>query len=88
MKHAEALVAITNPTVNSYKRINPPRTASGATRAPDTMTWTGNNRTHLVRLPGPGLSDIRSYADPGKRWEWNSFVSHFTAWEREHTLDI
>ncbi len=35
-----------------------------------------------------GLSGIRSNADPGKRWEGNSFVSHFTAWEREHTLDI
>ena len=29
MKHAEALAAITNPTVNSYKRINAPRTLSG-----------------------------------------------------------
>ena len=23
-----------------------------------------------------------------KQQEWNSFVSHFTDWEREHTLDI
>jgi len=29
MKHASALAAITNPTVNSYKRINAPRTSSG-----------------------------------------------------------
>ncbi len=34
MKHASALAAITNPTVNSYKRINAPRTVSGATWAP------------------------------------------------------
>ncbi|WP_334195530.1 type III glutamate--ammonia ligase, partial [Pararhodobacter sp.] len=54
MKHAEALAAITNPTVNSYKRINAPRTASGATWAPNSVTWTGNNRTHMVRVPGPG----------------------------------
>ena len=164
MKHASALAAITNPTVNSYKRINAPRTMSGATWAPNTVTWTGNNRTHMVRVPGPGrfelrlpdgaanpyllqaviiaagLDGVRSKADPGKRHdidmyaeahkvrgapklplnmldalrafdrnkglktalgdefstaylkmkmqEWNSYVSHFSAWEKENTLDI
>lgn len=164
MKHAEALAAITNPTVNSYKRINAPRTMSGATWAPNTVTWTGNNRTHMVRVPGPGrfelrlpdgaanpyllqavilaagISGIRSKADPGKRYdidmyaeghlvtdaprlplnlldairsfdadaelkammgadfaasyvrmktqEWNSYVSHFSQWEKDNTLDI
>jgi glutamine synthetase type III len=164
MKHASALAAITNPTVNSYKRINAPRTMSGATWAPNTVTWTGNNRTHMVRVPGPGrfelrlpdgavnpyllqaviiaagLDGVRTNADPGKRHdidmyaeghkvrgapklplnmldalreydkdkglksamgdefsaaylkmkhrEWNSFVSHFTQWERDNTLDI
>jgi glutamine synthetase len=164
MKHASALAAITNPTVNSYKRINAPRTMSGATWAPNTVTWTGNNRTHMVRVPGPGrfelrlpdgavnpyllqaviiaagLSGIRSEADPGKRHdidmyaeghkvrgaprlplnmldalraydsdkglkaamgeefsaaylklkqdEWNAFVSHFSSWEKQNTLDI
>jgi glutamine synthetase len=164
MKHASALAAITNPTVNSYKRINAPRTMSGATWAPNTVTWTGNNRTHMVRVPGPGrfelrlpdgaanpyllqaviiaagLSGIRSEADPGKRYdidmyaeghkvrgapklplnlldalreydkdkglkaamgeefsaaylkmkmqEWNSYVSHFSQWEKDNTLDI
>ncbi|KID12319.1 type III glutamate--ammonia ligase [Ponticoccus alexandrii] len=164
MKHASALAAITNPTVNSYKRINAPRTISGATWAPNSVTWTGNNRTHMVRVPGPGrfelrlpdgaanpyllqaviiaagLSGIRSKADPGKRWdidmyaeghtvtgapklplnmldairaydadaelktamgdafstsyikmkrqEWNSFVNHFSKWEKDNTLDI
>lgn len=164
MKHATAMAAITNPTVNSYKRINAPRTMSGATWAPNTVTWTGNNRTHMVRVPGPGrfelrladgaanpyllqsviiaagLSGIRHKSDPGERCdidmyaeghkvrgalrlplnlldalreydkdkglksamgaefsaaflkmkmqEWNSFVSHFSAWEKQHTLDI
>jgi len=59
MKHATALAAITNPTVNSYKRINAPRTMSGATWAPNTVTWTGNNRTHMVRVPGPGRFELR-----------------------------
>ncbi|AMS44712.1 MULTISPECIES: type III glutamate--ammonia ligase [Aminobacter] len=164
MKHASALAAICNPTVNSYKRINAPRTVSGATWAPNTVTWTGNNRTHMVRVPGPGrfelrlpdgaanpylmqaiiiaagLSGIRTKADPGprsdvdmyreghtvthgaklplnlldalraydedselkaamgeefsaayiklKHQEWNSYASHFTQWERDHTLDV
>ncbi|MBA2127229.1 type III glutamate--ammonia ligase [Hyphomicrobium methylovorum] len=59
MKHAEALSAITNPTVNSYKRINAPRTASGSTWAPNSVTWTGNNRTHMVRVPGKGRFELR-----------------------------
>jgi len=59
MTHASALAAICNPTVNSYKRINAPRTTSGATWAPNTVTWTGNNRTHMVRVPGPGRFELR-----------------------------
>jgi glutamine synthetase len=59
MKHASALAMITNPTVNSYKRINAPRTISGATWAPNSVTWTGNNRTHMVRVPGPGRFELR-----------------------------
>jgi glutamine synthetase type III len=59
MTHASALAAITNPTVNSYKRINAPRTSSGATWAPNSVTWTGNNRTHMVRVPGPGRFELR-----------------------------
>ncbi|MBC8410260.1 MAG: type III glutamate--ammonia ligase [Rhodobacteraceae bacterium] len=59
MKHASAMAAITNPTVNSYKRINAPRTMSGATWAPNTVTWSGNNRTHMVRVPGPGRFELR-----------------------------
>ena len=164
MKHASALAAITNPTVNSYKRINAPRTMSGATWAPNTVTWTGNNRTHMGRVPSPGrfelrlpdgavnpyllqaviiaagLDGVQTQADPGKRWdidmyaeghkvrgapklplnmldglreydkdkglkaamgkefsdaylkmkhqEWDSFVSHFSRWEKDNTLDI
>jgi glutamine synthetase len=59
MAHAEALCALTNPTINSYKRINAPVTLSGATWSPNTVTWTGNNRTHMVRVPGPGRFEYR-----------------------------
>lgn len=32
---------------------------SGATWAPNTVTWTDNNRTHMVRVPGPGRFELR-----------------------------
>jgi glutamine synthetase type III len=56
---ADALAAILNPTVNSYKRINAPRTVSGATWAPNSVTWTGNNRTHMVRVPDGDRFELR-----------------------------
>jgi glutamine synthetase len=59
IEHADALAALLNPTVNSYKRINAPRTASGATWAPNTVTYSGNNRTHMVRIPEPGRFEMR-----------------------------
>ena len=40
LHHAEALCALTNPCVNSYKRINAPVTTSGATWSPNAVTWT------------------------------------------------
>jgi glutamine synthetase len=59
MAHAEALCALTNPTVNSYKRINAPATQSGATWSPNHVSWGGNNRTHMVRVPAPGRIEYR-----------------------------
>jgi glutamine synthetase len=59
MHNAEALCAITNPTVNSYKRINAPRTLSGATWSPNTVTYAGNNRTHMIRIPDAGRFELR-----------------------------
>ena len=59
LHHAEALCALTNPCVNSYKRINAPVTASGATWSPNAVTWSGNNRTHMVRIPDPGRFELR-----------------------------
>jgi glutamine synthetase len=59
MHSAEGLAAITNPTVNSYKRINAPRTLSGATWSPNTVTYAGNNRTHMIRIPDAGRFELR-----------------------------
>ena len=54
-----ALCALLNPTVNSYKRINAPRTVSGATWAPNSMTYSGNNRTHMIRIPEGDRFELR-----------------------------
>jgi glutamine synthetase len=59
MAHAEALCAVLNPTVNSYKRLNAPRTSSGATWSPNTVTYAGNNRTHMIRIPDGGRFELR-----------------------------
>jgi glutamine synthetase len=59
MHNVEALASIFNPTVNSYKRINAPRTLSGATWSPNSVSYGGNNRTHMVRIPDPGRFELR-----------------------------
>jgi glutamate---methylamine ligase len=56
---ADALAALFNPTVNSYKRINGSPTVSGATWSPNAITYTGNNRTHMIRIPEPGRFELR-----------------------------
>jgi glutamate---methylamine ligase len=59
MNAAGELCSITNPTINSYKRINAPVTLSGATWSPNTVTYAGNNRTHMIRIPGGGRFEFR-----------------------------
>ncbi len=59
LNSAEALCAIVNPTVNSYKRINAAVTASGATWSPNTASYSGNNRTHTIRIPDTGRFEFR-----------------------------
>ncbi len=59
LQHAPAVAALTNPTVNSYKRLNASTTASGATWSPGACTWAGNNRTALVRVPDDKRIELR-----------------------------
>jgi len=59
LHHAEALTAIANPTVNSFKRINGAPTLSGATWSPNTISYTGNNRTHMIRIPDTDRFELR-----------------------------
>ncbi|EGL82269.1 glutamine synthetase, type I [Caldalkalibacillus thermarum TA2.A1] len=51
LHHARAMAAITNPTVNSYKRLVP------GYEAPCYVAWSAKNRSPLVRVPASrGLS--------------------------------
>ena len=59
MKHAESLSAFFNPTINSYRRINAPPTKSGSSWSPSSISYSGNNRTHMIRLPDPGRFELR-----------------------------
>ena len=55
----EALSAFFNPSINSYRRIDAPTTLSGATWSPSKISYTGNNRTHMIRVPDPGRFELR-----------------------------
>ncbi|MGR3983710.1 MAG: type III glutamate--ammonia ligase [Gammaproteobacteria bacterium] len=57
--NVEALASFFNPSVNSYKRINAPRTLSGATWSPNAVSYSGNNRTHMIRVPDRGRFELR-----------------------------
>ena len=54
-----AVCAFSNPAVNSYRRINAPVTTSGATWSPNTLSYSGNNRTHMIRIPETGRFELR-----------------------------
>ena len=56
---AEALSAFFNPSINSYRRIDAPVTMSGATWSPSKISYSGNNRTHMIRVPDPGRFELR-----------------------------
>ena len=59
LKNAESLSAFFNPTINSYRRINAPPTKSGASWSPSSISYSGNNRTHMIRIPDPGRFELR-----------------------------
>jgi glutamine synthetase type III len=59
LNSAEGLSAFFNPTINSYRRIDAPVTSSGATWSPSKISYTGNNRTHMIRVPDQGRFELR-----------------------------
>ena len=58
--HARASSALTAPTVNSYKRLKLGTTTSGATWSPVWISYGYNNRTQMLRIPGPGRVEDRT----------------------------
>ena len=55
LNHARALVAITNPTTNSYHRLVP------GYEAPAYIAWSGSNRSAIVRVPQHFKGEKYSY---------------------------
>ncbi|HEY6397005.1 MAG TPA: hypothetical protein VIX82_06080, partial [Solirubrobacteraceae bacterium] len=58
--HAKAYIAVTAPTVNSYKRLVVGAPNSGATWAPAYVSYGYNNRTQMLRIPAPGRIEDRT----------------------------
>lgn len=59
LDHALGLQALVAPTVNSYKRTGAATTASGASWAPRSPSYGGNDRTHYVRVPDDQRVELR-----------------------------
>jgi glutamine synthetase len=59
LDHAPGVCAVTCPTVNSYKRVAAAAPASGAAWAPGFVTYGGNNRTQMIRVPDGGRIEVR-----------------------------
>lgn len=61
LRHAKAIVAVTCPTVNSYKRLVRKGSMSGFTWAPVYVCYGNNNRTNMLRIPlGGGRVECRA----------------------------
>ena len=59
LEHAPALCALTNPVPASYRRLGAASTTSGASWSPGWISYGGNNRTHLVRIPDAQRLELR-----------------------------
>jgi glutamine synthetase len=59
LEHGLAMSSLILPSVNSYKRIGVGAPSSGATWAPGYVTYGGNNRTVMLRVPEGGQIEHR-----------------------------
>ena len=60
MKSADSFSAWFNPSLNSYDRLSAKTTNSGSTYSPSAVTYSGNNRTHMIRIPDKGRFEFRA----------------------------
>jgi glutamine synthetase len=58
--HAKAYIAVTAPTVTSYKRLVAGGAQSGSTWAPVYISYGYNNRTQMLRIPAAGRIEDRT----------------------------
>ncbi|WP_008315980.1 type III glutamate--ammonia ligase [Leptolyngbya sp. PCC 6406] len=59
LAHGKGLAALCAPTANSYRRLGASTTASGSTWSPRYISYGGNNRSHLIRIPDTGRFECR-----------------------------
>jgi len=59
LAHGKGLAALCAPTVNSYRRLGASTTTSGSTWSPRYISYGGNNRSHLIRIPDTGRFECR-----------------------------
>ncbi|MBD0334120.1 MAG: type III glutamate--ammonia ligase [Cyanobacteria bacterium Co-bin13] len=59
LAHARGLTALCGPTINSYRRLGAAMTESGSTWSPQYISYGGNNRTHMLRIPEAGRFECR-----------------------------
>ena len=59
LAHGRGLSALCNPTINSYRRLGAAMTTSGSTWSPRYISYGGNNRTHMIRIPEGGRFECR-----------------------------
>src|SRR5205807_695557 len=80
LRHAKGFCAITNPLVNSYKRLVP------GYEAPTAISWSEKNRSPLVRVPATLGDHLFEHFVAAKREEWFDYIKHVSPWETDRYL--
>jgi len=87
LSKARSCCAITNPTVNSYKRLAGAMTNSGSTWSPNRISLSGNNRSHMVRVPENDRFELRVADGAVNPYLLQAVVLASGLWGMEHKKD-